>query len=218
MVKPQLLLVFILFVCLIDISKARGIAGYLCNNNLGDIKERTFIMVKPDGVQRGLVGEIIKRIGQKGYKLVAMKMTHASEEHLKEHYAALSSENFFPGLIEYMNSGPVVPMVWEGLNIVNIARRMLGNYDPDVALPGTIRGDFSVQAYRNICHASDSQYSAKKEAAFWFPDDELVRWDPVAISWLSEETPGIQENGKEYLEPTGKRGRKKRSHFVDCPF
>ena len=117
-----------------------------------------------------------------------------------------------------MNSGPVVPMVWVGLNIVENARRMLGNYDPDVALPGTIRGDFSVQAYRNICHASDSQYSAKKEAAFWFPDDELVRWDPVAISWLSEETPGIQENGKEYLEPTGKRGRKKRSHFVDCPF
>ena len=113
-----------------------------------------------------------------------MKMTHASEEHLKEHYAALSSENFFPGLIEYMNSGPVVPMVWEGLNIVNIACRMLGNYDPDVALPGTIRGDFSVQAYRNICHASDSQYSAKKEASFWFPDDEFVKWDPVAMSWL----------------------------------
>ena len=184
MVKPQLLFVSILFACLIDISTARGIAGYLCNNNLGDIKERTFIMVKPDGVQRGLVGEIIKRFEQKGYKLVAMKMTHASEEHLKEHYAALSSENFFPGLIEYMNSGPVVPMVWEGLNIVNIACRMLGNYDPDVALPGTIRGDFSVQAYRNICHASDSQYSAKKEASFWFPDDEFVKWDPVAMSWL----------------------------------
>ena len=147
-------------------------------------RERTFIMLKPDAVQRGLVGEIIKRFEQKGYKLVAMKMTHASEEHLKEHYAALSSENFFPGLIEYMNSGPVVPMVWEGLKIVNIACRMLGNYDPDVALPGTIRGDFSVQAYRNICHASDSQYSAKKEASFWFPDDEFVKWDPVAMSWL----------------------------------
>merc|ERR1712008_320389 len=163
MTKQQLLLVFILFVCLIDISKARGIAGYLCNNNLGNIKERTFIMVKPDGVQRGLVGEIIKRFEQKGYRLVAMKMMHASEEHLKEHYAALSSENFFPGLIKYMNSGPVVPMVWEGLNVVKNARHMLGNYDPDVALPGTIRGDFSVQAYRNICHASDSKYSAKKK-------------------------------------------------------
>ena len=225
MVKPQLLFVSIIFACLIDISKTRGIAGYLCNNNLGDIKERTFIMVKPDGVQRGLVGEIIKRFEQKGYKLVAMKMMHASEEHLKEHYAALSSENFFPGLIKYMNSGPVVPMVWEGLNIVKNARRMLGNYDPDVAFPGTIRGDFSVQAYRNLCHASDSKYSAKKEASFWFPDDELVQWDPVAMSWLYEEleTPVIQENGKEDLEPTGKEGseagpRKKRSHFVDCPF
>ena len=79
MVKPQLLFVSIIFSCLIDISKTRGIAGYLCNNNLGDIKERTFIMVKPDGVQRGLVGEIIKRFEQKGYKLVAMKMTHASK-------------------------------------------------------------------------------------------------------------------------------------------
>ena len=154
-----------------------------------------------------------------------MKMMHASEEHLKEHYAALSSENFFPGLIKYMNSGPVVPMVWEGLNIVKNARRMLGNYDPDVAFPGTIRGDFSVQAYRNLCHASDSKYSAKKEASFWFPDDELVQWDPVAMSWLYEEleTPVIQENGKEDLEPTSKQGseagpRKKRSHFVDCPF
>ena len=156
----------------------------LATSKMTGNRERTFIMIKPDAVQRGLVGEIIKRFEQKGYKLVAMKMTHASEEHLKEHYAALSSENFFPGLIEYMNSGPVVPMVWEGLNIVNIACRMLGNYDPDVALPGTIRGDFSVQAYRNICHASDSQYSAKKEASFWFPDDEFVKWDPVAMSWL----------------------------------
>ena len=103
---------------------------------------------------------------------------------------------------------------------------MLGNYDPDVAFPGTIRGDFSVQAYRNICHASDSKYSAKKEAAFWFTDDELVQLDPVAMSWLYEETPVLQENGKEDLEPTwnplllptAKQGRKKRSHFVDCPF
>merc|ERR1712008_494553 len=189
------------------------------NSKMGGNRERTFIMLKPDAVQRGLVGEIIKRFEQKGFKLVAMKMMHASVEHLEEHYSDLKGKGSFPGLIKYMNSGPVVPMVWEGLNIVKNARHMLGNYDPDVALPGTIRGDFSVQAYRNICHASDSKYSAKKEAAFWFPDDELVQWDPVTMSWLYEETPVIQENGKEDLEPTAKQGseagpRKKRSHLL----
>merc|ERR1711974_295246 len=89
-------------------------------------RERTFIMLKPDAVQRGLVGEIIKRFEQKGFKLVAMKMMHASEELLKEHYADLSSKGFFPGLVKYMNSGPVVPMVWEGLNVVKTGRVMLG--------------------------------------------------------------------------------------------
>merc|ERR1711974_146650 len=94
--------------------------------NMAGNRERTFIMLKPDAVQRGLVGEIIKRFEQKGFKLVAMKMMHASEELLKEHYADLSSKGFFPGLVKYMNSGPVVPMVWEGLNVVKTGRVMLG--------------------------------------------------------------------------------------------
>eukprot|EP00493_Phyllostaurus_siculus_P028020 UN28368 len=106
------------------------------------LRERTFIMVKPDGVQRGLVGEIIKRFEQKGFRLVAIKMTQASEEHLKEHYKDLSHLPFFPGLVKYMASGPVVPMVWEGLDVVKTGRVMLGETKPQDSKPGTIRGDF----------------------------------------------------------------------------
>ena len=113
-------------------------------------RERTFIMLKPDAVQRGLVGEIIKRFEQKGFKLVAMKMMHASVEHLEEHYADLKGKGFFPGLIKYMNSGPVVPMVWEGLNVVKTGRVMLGETNPAASAPKTIRGDFSIQVLKLI--------------------------------------------------------------------
>merc|ERR1712156_652964 len=155
--------------------------------NMAGNRERTFIMLKPDAVQRGLVGEIIKRFEQKGFKLVAMKMMHASEELLKEHYADLSSKAFFPGLVKYMNSGPVVPMVWEGLNVVKTGRVMLGETNPAASAPGTIRGDFCIQVGRNICHGSDAVESAKKEIALWFKEEELVKWDPVSLSWVYED-------------------------------
>merc|ERR1712077_46 len=155
--------------------------------NMAGNRERTFIMLKPDAVQRGLVGEIIKRFEQKGFKLVAMKMMHASEELLKEHYADLSSKGFFPGLVKYMNSGPVVPMVWEGLNVVKTGRVMLGETNPAASAPGTIRGDFCIQVGRNICHGSDAVESAKKEIALWFKEEELVKWDPVAMDWVYED-------------------------------
>merc|ERR1712217_11316 len=115
-------------------------------------RERTFIMLKPDAVQRGLVGEIIKRFEQKGFKLVAMKMMHASEELLKEHYADLSSKVFFPGLVKYMGSGPVVPMVWEGKDVVKQGRRMLGETNPLASSAGSIRGDYCIDVGRNIIH------------------------------------------------------------------
>merc|ERR1739846_191735 len=150
-------------------------------------RERTFIMLKPDAVQRGLVGEIIKRFEQKGFKLVAMKMMHASVEHLEEHYADLKGKGFFPGLVEYMSSGPVVPMVWEGLNVVKTGRVMLGETNPKDSLPGTIRGDFCIQVGRNICHGSDAVESAKKEIDLWFKPEELVKWDPVTLSWVYED-------------------------------
>merc|ERR1712157_638564 len=144
-------------------------------------------MLKPDAVQRGLVGEIIKRFEAKGFKLVAMKFMTASEELLKEHYADLSSKAFFPGLVEYMASGPVVPMVWEGLNVVKTGRVMLGETNPAASLPGTIRGDYAVQVGRNICHGSDSVESVEKEIKLWFKDEELTKYDPVASNWIYED-------------------------------
>merc|ERR1712117_372070 len=123
----------------------------------------------------------------KGFKLVAMKVMQASVEHLEKLYADLSSKGFFPGLIKYMNSGPVVPMVWEGLNVVKTGRVMLGETNPAASLPGTIRGDYCIQVGRNICHGSDAPESAAKEIALWFKDEELVKWDPVAMSWVYED-------------------------------
>merc|ERR1712241_187612 len=147
-------------------------------------KERTFIMLKPDAVHRGLVGDIIKRFEQKGFKLVAMKFMQASEKLLKEHYADLSSKGFFPGLVKYMASGPVVPMVWEGLNVVKTGRAMLGETNPRESKPGTIRGDYCIQVGRNICHGSDSVESANKGINLWFKGGELTSWTPAAIDWV----------------------------------
>merc|ERR1711863_202193 len=154
--------------------------------NMAGNRERTFIMLKPDAVQRGLVGDIIKRFEQKGFKLVALKMMHASEELLKEHYADLAKKPFFPGLVKYMNSGPVVPMVWEGNNVVKTGRVMLGETNPANSAPGTIRGDFCIDVGRNICHGSDAVESAQKEIALWFKDEELMSYKHAAESWIYE--------------------------------
>ena len=148
-------------------------------------RERSFIMIKPDGVHRGLVGEIIKRFEQKGFKLVAMKFMWASEELLKNHYADLSTKPFFPGLVKYMSSGPVVPMVWEGKGVVVTGRKMLGETNPAASAPGTIRGDYCIEVGRNICHGSDAVESAEKEIALWFGKD-VVSWTPCADDWVYE--------------------------------
>jgi len=148
--------------------------------------ERTFIMIKPDGVQRGLVGKIIKRFETKGFKLVAMKFMWPSEELLKNHYADLSSKAFFPGLIKYMASGPVVPMVWEGLDAVKTGRFILGATDPKNSNPGTIRGDLCIQVGRNIIHGSDAVDSANKEIALWFSEKEVTPWTKTIDSWVYE--------------------------------
>uniref|UniRef100_A0A1L8EIF7 Nucleoside diphosphate kinase n=2 Tax=Haematobia irritans TaxID=7368 RepID=A0A1L8EIF7_HAEIR len=160
----------------------------LISSNTGSMSntERTFIMVKPDGVQRGLVGKIIERFEQKGFKLVAMKFMWASKELLEQHYADLSARPFFPGLVSYMSSGPVVPMVWEGLNVVKTGRQMLGATNPADSMPGTIRGDYCIQVGRNIIHGSDAVESANKEIALWFNEKELVNWKPAAVDWVYE--------------------------------
>ncbi|GIY70104.1 nucleoside diphosphate kinase [Caerostris darwini] len=150
-------------------------------------RERTFIMVKPDGVQRGLVGKIISRFEEKGFKLVAMKFMQASKEHLEKHYADLSGRPFFPGLVNYMQLGPVVPMVWEGLNIVKTARDIIGATNPMDSLPGTLRADLCVQVGRNIIHGSDSVPSAEKEISLWFNEDELANYSLALDSWIYEE-------------------------------
>jgi len=150
-------------------------------------RERTFIMVKPDGVQRGIVGKIIKRFEEKGFKLVALKFVQATEEHLKKHYADLAGKPFFPGLVKFMSSGPVVPMVWEGLGAVKTGRVLLGETNPADSKPGTIRGDLCVQVGRNIIHGSDSVESANKEIALWFDPKELVSWKVANECWLYED-------------------------------
>jgi len=149
-------------------------------------RERTFIMAKPDAVHRGLVGDIIKRFEQKGFKLVAMKFMWASEDLLKKHYADLKDKPFFPPLIKYMSSGPVVPMVWEGKNVVKTGRVMLGETDPFKSSPGTIRGDYAIEVGRNICHGSDAVESATKEINLWFNEKELVQWKPAEEGWVYE--------------------------------
>eukprot|EP00047_Mylnosiga_fluctuans_P001295 m.219675 g.219675 ORF g.219675 m.219675 type:complete len:153 (+) comp10218_c0_seq1:31-489(+) len=149
-------------------------------------QEQTYIMVKPDGVQRGLVGEIIKRFEQKGFRLVALKLQQATKEHLSQHYADLSAKAFFPGLVSYMASGPVVAMVWEGRGVVATGRKMLGETRPADSAPGTIRGDFCIDVGRNIIHGSDSVDSAQKEIALWFTPAELTQWTPASNAWIYE--------------------------------
>lgn len=147
--------------------------------------EQTYIMIKPDGVQRGLVGSIIARFEQKGYYLRALKLAEPSEELLKKHYADLSERPFFPALIKYMLSGPVVCMVWEGTGVVATGRLLLGATNPLSSNPGTIRGDYAIITGRNICHGSDSVENGKKEIELWFGKD-LVNWKHHSHEWIYE--------------------------------
>ena len=147
--------------------------------------EQTYIMIKPDGVQRGLVGKIIARFEAKGYYLRALKMAQPSKELLENHYADLAQRPFFPALITYMLSGPVICMVWEGAGVVATGRLMLGATNPLASNPGTIRGDYCIITGRNICHGSDSVENAKKEIAMWFGSD-VIEWNHHSHDWIYE--------------------------------
>uniref|UniRef100_A0A7S3MYC6 Nucleoside diphosphate kinase n=1 Tax=Strombidium inclinatum TaxID=197538 RepID=A0A7S3MYC6_9SPIT len=149
-------------------------------------KERTYIMIKPDGVQRGLIGQIISRFETKGFKLAGMKLAQPGKEQFEKHYADLSSKPFFGGLVEYAASGPVCCMVWEGDNAVLTGRKMLGATKPFDSEPGTIRGDFCIDVGRNVIHGSDSVENANKEIALWFKDDELISWEDHSHKWVYE--------------------------------
>ncbi|MGE5676011.1 MAG: nucleoside-diphosphate kinase [Mycobacterium leprae] len=130
--------------------------------------ERSFVMVKPDGVQRGLIGEVICRFERRGLKLVGAKLMTVSRALAEEHYEALRDKPFFPGLIEFITSGPVMAMVWEGPNAVATIRKTMGATNPANAEPGTIRADLSVDVSNNVVHGSDSPESAAREIALWF--------------------------------------------------
>lgn len=147
--------------------------------------ERTFVMLKPDAVQRGLIGEVISRFERVGLKLIGMKFVHVDADFSKKHYNEHVDKPFYPGLETMLTSGPVVAMVWEGANSVALVRKMVGSTEPAQSAPGTIRGDFAHMTYNradtkdgtmpNIVHASDSLESAEKEVHLWFSESEL--WD-----------------------------------------
>lgn len=148
--------------------------------------ERTFLAVKPDGVQRHLVGEIIRRYETKGFKLVGLKLIHATRELAENHYAVHKERPFFAGLVDFITSGPVVAMVWEGDGVVASARKIIGATNPLTAEPGTIRGDYGANIGRNIIHGSDAIETAQTEIALWFKSEELVEWTPSLTSWVYE--------------------------------
>lgn len=148
--------------------------------------ERTFVMIKPDGVQRGLIGEIISRFEKKGLKIVAMKMLWIKRELAEEHYAEHKSKPFFNALVDYITSGPVVAMVVEGKNAISVVRTMIGKTNPAEASPGTIRGDFAMDTGRNVVHASDSPASAEREINLFFKADELFEYTKFDENWVYE--------------------------------
>ncbi|NWI54523.1 NDKM protein, partial [Calyptomena viridis] len=137
------------------------------------LQEKTLVLAKPDALQRRLVGNIIQRFERRGFKLVAMKLLQADPGLVDRHYQELRNKPFYPALVAYMTSGPVVAMVWEGYNVVRCTRAMVG----DAESVGTIRGDLSVHISRNVVHASDSVETAEREIGFWFQRDELVDWE-----------------------------------------
>lgn len=148
--------------------------------------ERTFLAIKPDGVQRGLVGEIIRRFEAKGFTIVGLKFMTVSRELAEQHYNVHREKPFFAGLVEFITSGPVAAMVWEGDGVVAAARKIIGPTNPLTAEPGTIRGDFGVNIGRNIIHGSDAVDTARSEIDLWFREEELASWQPSLSSWIRE--------------------------------
>jgi len=148
--------------------------------------ERTFIAVKPDGVQRNLIGEIIARFERKGFQLVAAKFKVVSRDLAEAHYAEHKERPFFKGLVEFITSGPVFAMVWQGKGVVAAARTLIGATNPLASAPGTIRGDFGIDVGRNIIHGSDSVDSSSREIFLWFQPDELVDYQPTRNAHIYE--------------------------------
>jgi len=147
--------------------------------------ERTLVLIKPDGVQRGLIGEIISRLERRGLLIVAAKLIQVDKALAEKHYAAHISKPFYKGLITYICSSPVMAMVWQGENCVSAVRQTMGATNPLEAVPGTIRHDFALLTSRNLTHASDSPESAVNEIPIWFNECELTSWDRDGEMWVS---------------------------------
>jgi nucleoside-diphosphate kinase len=148
--------------------------------------ESSLVLVKPDGVQRGLIGEVISRLERRGLRLIGAKFVLASRELAEQHYAEHEGKPFYPGLLEYITSSPVMAMAWEGPNAVAAIRQTMGATKPVEAAPGSLRHDFALEVGRNITHASDQPETGEREIALWFKKDELVAWSRELDRWLFE--------------------------------
>lgn len=148
--------------------------------------ERTFVMVKPDGVQRGLIGEVISRLERRGLRLMVAKFMWVSKELAELHYAEHKGKPFYDGLISYITSAPVMAMAWEGPNAVAAVRQTMGVTNPAEAAPGTVRHDFALEKGRNLTHASDKVETGEREIALWFRQEELVSWSRETDKWIFE--------------------------------
>lgn len=148
--------------------------------------ERTLVLVKPDGVQRGLAGAVLNRFEQRGLKLIGLKMMQVDEALADRHYAEHVGKPFFAGLRDFITSSPLVAAVFEGENAIQIARGTMGATNPADAAPGTIRADFAVDLGRNVVHGSDSPESGEREASLFFDEAELVSWERDSERWIRE--------------------------------
>ena len=148
--------------------------------------ERTFVAIKPDGVQRGLIGDVISRLERRGLKLVAIRLMQVDEDLASRHYAEHVDRPFFGSLVSFITSGPIVAMIWEANNAVALARQTMGATNPGEASPGTIRGDFGVDIGRNIVHGSDSLESAEREIGLFFGEDGALEYVRSADQWIIE--------------------------------
>lgn len=148
--------------------------------------EQTLVLIKPDGVQRGLIGEIISRLERRGLRLVGAKFLKVSKELAETHYEIHKGKPFYDGLISYITSSPVMAMVWEGPNAISAVRQTMGATKPTEAAPGSVRHDFGLEVGRNLTHASDSPENGKMEVALWFEHQELVYWERDTDRWIFE--------------------------------
>ncbi|PCK20984.1 nucleoside-diphosphate kinase [Bacillus pumilus] len=146
--------------------------------------DKTFLMVKPDGVERQLIGEIVSRFEKKGLQLVGAKLMSIPKEVAETHYGEHKEKPFFGELVSFITSGPVFAMVWQGEQVVDVTRQMIGKTNPKEALPGTIRGDYGLTVGKNIIHGSDSPESAEREINLFFKQEELTNWDQTISSWI----------------------------------